>query len=133
VFGGTTTTGSGTDEDPEVDPIAELAATLPGSFDFVQTFLQDVEVIAVGPDTLPARIPTGLTPQGAQIIVLQVTPQQAELIQYAKEYTSVSTMLLPADVPYTPFDSVGVIIDDLFTLVDRIEAQLEGTLGGTGN
>jgi hypothetical protein len=42
-------------------------------------------------------------------------------------------MLLPADVPYTPFDSVGVIIDDLFTLVDRIEAQLEGTLGGTGN
>jgi hypothetical protein len=62
-----------------------------------------------------------------------VTPQQAELIQYAKEYTSVSTMLLPADVPYTPFDSVGVIIDDLFTLVDRIEAQLEGTLGGTGN
>jgi hypothetical protein len=101
--------------------------------DFLQTFMQDVEVIAVGPDTLPARIPTGLTPQGAQIIVLQVTPQQAELIQFAKDYSSVSTMLLPADVPYTPFDSVGVIIDDLFTLVDRIQAQLEDTLGGTGN
>ena len=65
--------------------------------------------------------------------MLQVTPQQAEIIQYAKDYTTVSTMLLPADVPYTPFDSIGVIIDDIFTLVDRIEAQLEGTLGGVGN
>lgn len=119
--------------DDEGDPIAQLAATLPGSMAFVQTFLQDVEVIAVGPDTLPARIPTGLTPVGGQIIVLHVTPQEAELIQFAKENASISTMLLPADVPYTPFDSVGVIIDDLFTLVDRIQAQLEDTLGGTGN
>ena len=128
--------GSGTSGetiDPEGDTIAELAATLPGSMNFVQTFMQDVEVIAVGPDTLPARIPTGLTPQGAQILVLHVTPQEAELIQYAKDYSSVTTMLLPADVPYTPFDSVGVLIDDLFTLVDRIQQSLEDTLGGTGN
>ena len=124
---------TGVEIDPEGDTVSQLAATLPGAMDFLQTFMQDVEVIAVGPDTLPARIPTGLTPQGAQIIVLQVTPQQAELIQYAKDYSSVTTMLLPADVPYTPFDSVGVIIDDLFTLVDRIQAQLEDTLGGTGN
>ncbi len=121
--------------DDEGDPIAQLAGTLPGSMNFVQTFMQDVHVLAVGPDVdVPGgRIPTGLTPQGAQIIVLQVTPQQAELIQFAKEYSTISTMLLPADVPYTPFDSVGVIIDDLFTLVDRIQAQLEDTLGGTGN
>ena len=128
--------GSGTSGetiDPEGDTIAELAATLPGSMNFVQTFMQDVEVIAVGPDTLPARIPTGLTPQGAQILVLHVTPKEAELIQYAKDYSSVTTMLLPADVPYTPFDSVGVLIDDLFTLVDRIQQSLEDTLGGTGN
>jgi len=119
--------------DDEGDTIAELAGTLPGSMNFVQTFMQDVEIIAVGPDTLPARIPTGLTPQGAQIIVLQVTPEQAELIQFAKEYASISTMLLPADVPYTRFDSRGVLIDDLFSLVDRIQEQLEETLGGTGN
>jgi len=133
VLGGTLGgTVSGAPDD-EGDPIAELAATLPGSFNFVQTFLQDVEVIAVGPDTLPARIPTGLTPQGSQIIILDVTVEQAELIQFAKDYSSISTMLLPADVPYTPFDSDGVLIDDLFNLVDRIEAQLEGKLGGTGN
>ena len=133
VLGGVFTGGQPQPEEETGDTISDLADTLPGSMDFVQTFLQDVEVIAVGPDTLPARIPTGLTPQGAQIIILQVTPQQAELIQYAKDYSSVSTMLLPADVPYTPFDSVGVIIDDLFSLVDRIQAQLEDTLGGTGN
>jgi Flp pilus assembly protein CpaB len=133
VLGGAFDQSAASAPDDQGDTIAELAATLPGSMDFVQTFLQDVEVIAVGPDTLPARIPTGLTPQGSQIIVLQVTPQEAELIQFAKDYSSVSTMLLPADVPYTPFDSVGVIIDDLFTLVDRIQAQLEDTLGGTGN
>ena len=95
--------------------------------------MHDQRVIAVGLDTLPARIPTGLTPQGSQIIVLHVTPQEAELIQFAKEYSSVSTMLLPADVPYTPFDSEGIIVDDLFSLVDRIKAQVEDTLGGTGN
>jgi len=133
VLGDAFETGVTAAPDDEGDPIADFAGTLPGSMNFLQTFLQDVEVIAVGPDTLPARIPTGLTPQGAQIIVLQVTPQQAELIQFAKENSTLSTMLLPADVPYTPFDSVGVIIDDLFTLVDRIQAQLEDTLGGTGN
>lgn len=129
-FGGA---GGGVDVDPEGDPVTQLASTFPGSMDFVQTFLQDVEVIAVGPDTLPARIPTGLTPQGAQIIVLQVTPTEAELIEFAKSYANVSTMLLPKDVPYTPFDSAGIIIDDLFNLVDKIQQRLEDTLGGTGN
>jgi Flp pilus assembly protein CpaB len=128
-FGGAT----GDTANPEGDPVAAFAQTFPGSMDFVQTFLQDVEVIAVGPDTLASRIPTGLTPQGAQIIVLQVTPQQAELIEFAKSYATVSTMLLPSDVPYTPFDSSGVIVDDLFNLVDKIQQRLEDTLGGTGN
>ena len=41
--------------------------------------------------------------------------------------------LLPSDVPYTPFESAGVTVDDLFTLIDRIEAQVEAALGGTGN
>ncbi len=132
LLGGAFATGS-EEFDPEEDTIAAIASTFPGSMDFLQTFMQDVEVIAVGLDTLPVRIPTGLTPQGSQIIVLHVTPQEAELIQFAKEYASVSTMLLPADVPYTPFDSEGIIVDDLFSLVDRIKAQVEDTLGGTGN
>jgi Flp pilus assembly protein CpaB len=117
----------------EEDPIANLAKTFPTQLDFTQTILQDIEVIAVGDDTLPNRTGTGLTPVGTQIVVLEVTPEQAEMIEYARQYTSVAMALLPSDVPYTPFESTGVTVDDLFTLIDRIEAQVEAALGGTGN
>jgi len=117
----------------EDDPIANLAKTFPTQLDFTQTILQDIEVIAVGDDTLPNRTGTGLTPVGTQIVVLEVTPEQAEMIEYARQYTSVAMALLPSDVPYTPFESAGVTVDDLFTLIDRIEAQVEAALGGTGN
>ena len=133
----TTTTGEDgetvvvvTEED---DPIANLAQTFPDSLDFTQTILQDVEVIAVGDDTLQNRTGTGLTPVGEQIIVLEVTPEQAEMIEFSRQYTTVAMALLPSDVPYTPFESTGVTVDDLFTLIDRIEAQVEAALGGTGN
>ena len=117
----------------ETDPVAGLAATFPTDLDFTQTILQDVEVLAVGESTPPNRTGSGLTPVGTQIIVLEVTPQQAEQIEFARQYTTVAMALLPADVPYTPFDSAGVIVDDLFTLIDRIQAQVEAALGGTGN
>ena len=117
----------------EDDPVANLAKTFPSQLDFTQTILQDVEVIAVGDDTLPNRTGTGLTPVGSQVIVLEVTPEQAEMIEFSRQYTSVAMALLPSDVPYTPFESAGVTVDDLFTLIDRIEAQVEAALGGTGN
>ena len=138
----TSSQASGTTEDggefvvevtEEDDPVASLAKTFPTQLDFTQTILQDVEVIAVGDDTLPNRTGTGLTPVGTQIVVLEVTPEQAEMIEYARQYTSVAMALLPSDVPYTPFESAGVTVDDLFTLIDRIEAQVEAALGGTGN
>jgi len=117
----------------EADPVAGLAATFPTELDFTQTILQDVEVLAVGADTPQNRTGAGLTPVGTQIILLEVTPQQAEQIEFARQYTTVAMALLPADVPYTPFDSAGIIVDDLFTLIDRIQAQVEAALGGTGN
>lgn len=117
----------------EADPAGTLDETFPDSIDFTQTILQDLEVIAVGDDTPPNRTGTGLTPVGTQIVVLEVTPQQAEEIEFARQYTSVALALLPSDVPYAPFESGGVIVDDLFTLIDRVQAQLEAALGGTGN
>ncbi|RPI20564.1 MAG: hypothetical protein EHM57_07830, partial [Actinobacteria bacterium] len=117
----------------EFDPIASLAETFPAQIDFTQTVLQDLEVLAVGADTIPAPLGTGLTPQGTQVIVLHVTPEQAEKIEFARQYTTVALMLLPDGLPYTPFDSRGVVVDDLFTLVDRIQEQVEGLLGDTGN
>jgi len=126
------TQDGGTTETP-VDPVAGFAQTLPAQMDFTQTVLQDVEVLAVGADTPPNRLGSGLEPVGSQVIVLLVTPEQAEQIEYVRQYASVAMALLPSEVAYTPFDSTGVIVDDLFTLIDRIQAQVEAALGSNGN
>ena len=123
------------------DVISRLAQALPGSIDFTQTVLQDIEVLAVGPDTRPSPLGTGLAPAGAQIVVLEVTPEQAEEIEFAAQYTSVSLSLIPSgenangqNKVYDPITSDGVIVDDLFTLIDRIRLQFEeaGVLLGNG-
>ncbi|MCP3997462.1 MAG: Flp pilus assembly protein CpaB [bacterium] len=128
-------------EEPEDDAITRLAQSLPGAIDFTQTVLQDIKVLAVGPDTLPSPLGTGLEPAGAQIVVLEVTPEQAEEIEFASQYTSVSLTLIPSgendngqDKVYNPITSDGVIVDDLFTLIDRIRLQFEeaGVLLGNG-
>jgi Flp pilus assembly protein CpaB len=125
---------SGTSE--ELDPVARLAEALPGTVDFTQTVLQDVEVLAVGPDTRPSPLGTGLEPAGTQIVVLEVTPEQAEKIEFADQYTSVALSLIPSgdDTTYTAVESRGIIVDDLFTLIDRIREQFEeaGVLLGNG-
>ncbi len=128
-------------ETPQDDAIARLAQALPGSIDFTQTILQDVKVFAVGPDTEPSPLGTGLEPAGAQIVVLEVTPEQAEEIEFASQYTNVSLTLIPSGENdngqpkvYDPIASDGVIVDDLFTLIDRIRLQFEeaGVLLGNG-
>ena len=109
------------------DVISRLAATLPGSIDFTQTILQDVKVFAVGPDTEPSPLGTGLEPAGGQIVVLEVTPEQAEEIEFASQYTNVSLSLIPSgenangqEKIYNPITSDGVIVDDIFTLIDGV-------------
>jgi len=125
----------------EEDAIARLAQSLPGSIDFTQTVLQDIEVLAVGPDTRPSPLGTGLEPAGAQIVILEVTPEQAEEIEFASQYTSVSLSLIPSgenengqNKVYDPITSDGVVVEDLFTLIDRIRLRFEeaGVLLGNG-
>jgi len=140
----TTTTAAPTSEDTATqseDALTRFAESFPGSIDYTQTILQDIEVLAVGPDTRPASLGTGLTPAGAQIVVLEVTPEQAEEIEWATQYTNVSLSLIPSgenangqDKVYQPFTSDGVVADDLFVLIDRIRAQFElaGVLLGNG-
>ena len=128
--------GGATDDTTEDDAVTRLAESLPGSVDFTQTVLQDIEVLAVGPDTRPSPLGTGLEPAGSQIVVLEVTPEQAEKIEFARQYTAVALSLIPSgeDTVYSPFDSRGIIVDDLFTLIDRIREQFEeaGVLLGNG-
>lgn len=120
--------------DPVEDPITTFVETLPNSIQFTQTVLQNLEVLAMGADTRDAPLGTGLEPQGAQIVTLEVTPEQAEKIQFSKQFTSIALMLLPdpEQFPYTEFEARGVTVDDLFNIVPRIEeilAPLEGLLG----
>ena len=97
-----------------------------GLVEFTQTFEQDIKVIAVGADTLQAPLGTGLTPQPDQIIVVEVTPQQAERIEFARQFTDVGVMLLPdpEETTYTPFDARGVVTDDILDVLERIIEQL---------
>jgi len=109
-----------------------LGSAIPTSIDVTQTILQNVQILAVGPDTRPAPLDTGLTPAGSQVIVFEVTPQQAEQIEYASQYSALSLSLLPTG-DYVPYDAQPVVVDDIFGLLDRIQTELGLVSGGTGN
>jgi hypothetical protein len=115
--------------DEVVDPVTEFVETIPNSIQFTQTVLQNIEVLAIGADTRPSPLGTGLEPQGSQIVVLEVTPEQAEQVEFAEQYTSVELALLPSEFPYTEFEARGVLVDDLFDVVTRIQEQLEAAFG----
>ena len=111
---------------------ANLAGAIPASFDVTQTILQNVQVLAVGADTRPAPLDAGLEPV-AGVVVFEVTPQEAELIEWARQYSSIALSLLPRGAEYVPYDSQPIVVDDIFGLLDRIEAQLGLVTSGSGN
>ena len=119
--------------DPEnpAEPSIEntLLAALPTSYSITETVFQEIQVLAVGPDTRPAPLATGLTPVAGQIFVFEVTPQQAERIQWASQYSSLTLSLLPSDGTYIPYDAQTIVVDDIFGLLDRISAELGLVLG----
>ncbi|MFV2001039.1 MAG: Flp pilus assembly protein CpaB [Acidimicrobiia bacterium] len=126
------TTGETTTPDGEVAPEDDtttitapgnLSGAIPSSIDVTETIMQNVQVLAVGPDTRPAPLDTGLEPSGSVVVVFEVTPQQAELIEYARQYTDVTLSLLPTG-DYVPYDSQPVVVDDIFGLLDRIQQEL---------
>lgn len=112
-------------QDP-TDPVGNFANSISTTIEFTQTFEQNIKVIAVGADTEAAPLGTGLTPQPDQIIVVEVTPEQAERIEFARQFTSVGVMLLPDpdENTYTPFDARGVVTDDVLDVLERIIEQL---------
>lgn len=109
-----------------------LAGAIPTSFDVTQTILQNVQVLAVGADTRPAPLETGLEPLGG-VVVFEVTPQEAEQIEYARQYTALALSLLPKNGDYVPYDAQPVVVDDIFGLLDRIQAELGLVSSGSGS
>ena len=112
-----------------VDTVTSFVETFPTTINFTQTVLQDLEVIAVGPDTIIDPLGLGLEPQQSQVVILLVTPEQAEEIEFSKQYTAVTLTLLPGEAAYNEFEAPGVVIDDLFDLLDRIREQIEASFG----
>ncbi len=118
------------DETTTTSP-SNLGSAIPASIDVTQTILQNVQVLAVGEDTRPAPLESGLTPI-AGVVVFEVTPQQAEQIEYARQYTEVALSLLPTG-DYVPYDAQPVVVDDIFGLLDRLQAELGLVTSGTDN
>lgn len=108
-----------------------LSGAIAGSYDVTQTILQNIQVLAVGSDTRPAPLETGLVPV-AGVVVFEVTPEQAELIEYARQYTSIALSLLPSG-DYVEYDAQPIVVDDIFLLLDRISEELGQVSTGAGS
>ncbi|MGI9585047.1 MAG: Flp pilus assembly protein CpaB [Acidimicrobiia bacterium] len=119
------------DQTTEDTSPANLGSAIPASIDVTETILQNVQVLAVGEDTRPAPLDSGLLPL-AGVVVFEVTPQQAEQIEWARQYTEVALSLLPAG-DYVPYDAQPVVVDDIFGLLDRLQAELGLVTSGTAN
>jgi Flp pilus assembly protein CpaB len=124
-------TGAPVETADETGP-TNLASAIPTSFDVTQTILQNVQVLAVGDDTRPAPLETGLTPL-AGVVTFEVTPQEAEQIEWARQYSSLALSLLPKNGDYVPYDAQPVVVDDIFGLLDRIQVELGLVSSGDGN
>ena len=118
------------DQTTDTSP-ANLGSAIPASIDVTETILQNIQVLAVGEDTRPAPLETGLVPI-AGVVVFEVTPQQAEQIEYARQYTEIALSLLPTG-DYVPYDAQPVVVDDIFGLLDRLQAELGLVTSGTSN
>jgi Flp pilus assembly protein CpaB len=95
---------------------------LPTGYEFTATVMQEVTVLAVGPQVRDAGITGGLEPVGAQIITLEVSPAAAERIAYINQYLSYHLALLPEG--YQPETLPGIALEDIFGL-ERLMPILE--------
>ena len=118
--------------EPPADPLSQYAAALPDTVDFTQTILQELEVIGVGKDTVesPSITADEESPLEEVVIVLEVTPEEAEQIEFARQRAQLALTLLPAEGVYTEFAPRGATVDDIFDFIDRIREQLGALSGG---
>lgn len=116
--------------EPPDDPLSRYANALPDAVDFTQTVLQNLRVLAVGTQTIvDATTVEGEGEDGETVIVLEVTPEEAELIEFARQRTQLAVSLLPSDFEYADVQARGATVDDIFNFIDRIRDNLEELSG----
>jgi Flp pilus assembly protein CpaB len=124
-------TGEVTVVEPGEDALSQFANTLPDNVRFTQTVLQNIDVIAFGNSSRerPGASEEGPSVEAGTVVVLEVTPAEAEMLEFVRQNAQVSMTLLPQDSEYTEFASGGVTVDEIFTFIDRLRDQL-AALGG---
>lgn len=107
------------------DPLSLYLQTLPAGSSFTQTIFQDIPVLAVGGRTENVAAVDGETLGVEVSVVLEVTTEQAEQLELARQVSVLALALLPADETYAPFDPQGAITTDVFEFFERIREDLE--------
>lgn len=121
--------GNPIEQPPTADALSRFALSLPEEIEFTQTILQDLPVLAVGMQTATEGAPLDSGPVQDAAVVVELTTEQAEVFEFARQRSQLALSLLPADVPYTTYAAPGVTVDDIFNYVDRLRDQL-GAIGG---
>jgi Flp pilus assembly protein CpaB len=115
------------------DPLSQIAASLPDTVTFTRTILQNIPVLAVG--TASLSNPQGVVddagdPVTLTSVVLEVLPNEAELLEFARRNGVLGLSLLPADGEYTELDLPGATIEDVTRFAERLITALENADGG---
>jgi|GEM_PF-1188176 len=115
--------------EPAADALSSYANALPDTIDFTQIILQNVNVLAVGGRTA-AQPPAGDEEQaGEMVLVLEVTPEETEKLEFARQRTQLAVTLLPADGTYSEVAATGATVDDIFGYLTKLRDTLEGLSG----
>ena len=106
----------------EEEQIVAFFEALPTGFEYTASVMQEVDVLAVGPEVRETGADSGLIPAGTQIFTLEVSATDAEKVAYLHQYLAFHLALLPED--YQPETTPGVSLEDLFGF-DRLLPILE--------
>jgi Flp pilus assembly protein CpaB len=116
------------------DALSQIAASLPDTVTFTRTILQNIPVLAVG--SASVTNPQGLVddvssdPDTVTSVVLEVLPDEAELLEFARQNGVLGLSLLPADGEYTELELTGATMEDVTRFAERLITALENADGG---
>ena len=115
------------------DALSQIAASLPDTVTFTRTILQNIPVLAVG--TASLSNPQGVVDEAGDpvtltSVVLEVLPNEAELLEFARRNGVLGLSLLPADGEYTELDLPGATMEDVTRFAERLITALENADGG---
>ncbi len=115
------------------DALSQIAASLPDTVTFTRTILQNIPVLAVGSASVSnpqETVDENGDPATVTSVVLEVLPDEAELLEFARQNGVLGLSLLPADGEYTELELTGATMEDVTRFAERLITALENADGG---